>query len=114
MSVLVIMLLTPTESATKQLQFVISFNTVRNAKVKLWSLKSKVDRLGSRVGHFETEMELKGFTLLLIKVGFLSFEMCFEVISRSKWAVISKENDRIDFLQCEKTKIKNGISIHKK
>ena len=77
---------------------------MRNAKVKLWPLKSKVGRLGSRVGHFETEMELKGFTLLLIKVGFLSFEMCFEVISRSKWAVISKENDRIDFLQCEKKK----------
>ena len=36
---------------------------------------------------FFEKMELKGLTLLIVEVGFLSFEMYFKVTCRSKWAV---------------------------
>ena len=34
-------LLIPTQSATKELEFDVSFEAVRNAKVKLWPLKER-------------------------------------------------------------------------
>ena len=59
---------------------------MRNAKVKLWTLKV---RWWQSV-HLE-KMELKGRSYAaLVKVGFCDLKCVYKIIHRSKWAVSNK------------------------
>ena len=58
-------------------------------------------------------MELKeSYAALVPESRLLSFEMCFQVMSRFRWAVSKNKYDIIDALQCED--IKNNQLTGKK
>ena len=56
-------------------------------------------------------MQLKEFYTALVKVGFLSFEMCFKVTDMLTWAVNCKNYNIVFGLQREHIKNNNWITM---